>query len=549
MSDTTTTTTDLLAWFDRHRMRLWALIALVYAAGFNGQWRIGPDSAIHVTLARSLAEGIGYTHPTGLEHTVHPGLAYLTAAAFKLFGVDQFIAIDAVLLLIAVAVMVTTFWVVRLRFDRPTAVVVVCMLAVNELFFRYSYQVLTDMPFLLGLMLGLLGLEFCRRAGKARWIGFMLLPVSLFVMAAFRSVVLTVVAAGVLAAGYHFLRSPGRTRTTAAISIPLLIGGLLLAGWLAGGVAILRDGGKAMSLVGGPSIGDTLRHILIDNGVKLFSEDLPEAMLGVDFGPWVGAPLGIAAVALGVALIRVRPVWGMLVLVFVVQWLLFITVRRYSLAILPLLALGWWRLGVWLESRCKPAAARWAVIGLLVLWFAPNAVKLGAFIVEQRARPFLASYEEGRYLAIKAVAHELLQLTHEGDLVIADDAPQLVYLTRLPVHGPDTLPTYGPQREATTRMLYQANRILLISPTDKMLKDRIRQLQIKQDEVLSVVPTPGYDPIDEYKIIRMWVRRVDWDNYKRRQEKLSKLSGAAEQSDSEAHQSAGEGEEPGDQPQ
>jgi hypothetical protein len=463
--------------------------------------------------------------------------------------VDRFVAIDAVMLLTAVGVLLTTFWIVRLRFDRPTAVVVVCMLAANELFFRYSYQLLTDMPFLLGLMLGLLGLELCRRAGAARLAGFALLPVSLFIMAAFRSVVLTVVAAGVLAAAYHYLRSPGRTRITAAISIPLLLGGLLLLGWFAGGMAIMRDGGKAMSLVGGPSVGDTLRHILIDNGVKLFTEDLPEAMFGVDFGPWAGAPLGIAAVVLGVALTRFRPVWGMLVLVFVVQWLLFITVRRYSLTILPLLALSWWLLGGWLESWCKPAAARWAVIGLLVLWFASNTVKLGAFIVEQRARPFLASYEDGRYTAIKAVAHELLQLTEEGDLVIADHAPQLTYLTRLPVHGPDTLPTYGPEREATTQMLHAAKRILLVSPTDTMLNDRVRQLQIRQDRVLSVVSTPGYDQIDEYKIIRMWVRRVDWDNYKRRQEKLSRLSGAAEQGDSEAQQPAGEGEEPGDQPQ
>lgn len=548
MSEIATTTTDLLAWFDRQRMRLWALIAVLYAAGFNGQWRIGPDSAIHVTLARNLAEGTGYTHPTGLENTVHPGLAYLTAVAFKLFGVDRFVAIDALMLLTAVGVLITTFWVVRLRIDRPTAVVVVCMLAVNELFFRYGYQVLTDMPFLLGLMLGLLGLELCRRTGTARWVGFALLPVSLFVMASFRSVVLTVVAAGVVAAIYHCLHSPGRNQKAAVLSIPLLLAGLLLTGWLAGGMAILRDGGKALNLVGGPSVGETLRHIF-DNGVTLFTENMPEALFGVDLGPWAGAPLGIAAAVLGVALVRTRPMWGMLVLVFVVQWLLFITVRRYSLTILPLLALGWWRLGGWLETRCKPDAAHWIVIGLLVLWFAPNVVKLGAFIIEQRARPFLASYEHGRYTAIKAVAEELLQLSQEGDLVIADHAPQLIYLTRLPVHGPDTLPTYGPQREAITQMLYAAKRILLVSPTDKMLNDRVRQLQIKQDRVLSVVPTPGYDRIDEYKIIRMWVRRVDWDNYKRRQEKLSKLSGATEQGDSEAQQPAGEGEKPGDQPQ
>jgi len=546
LSDTTTTTTDLLAWFDRQRMRLWALIALLYAAGFNGQWRIGPDSAIHVTLARGLAEGAGYNHPTGLENTVHPGLAYLTAASFKLFGIDRFVAINAWMLLITAAILVTTFWAVRLRFDRPTAVAVVCTLAANELFFRYSYQVLTDMPFLLGLMLGLLGLELCRRAGAARWAGLALMPVSLLVMAAFRSVVLTVVAAGVLAALYHLVRSPGRSRTTAALSIPLLIGGLLLA-WFTGGLVILRDGGKALSLVGGPSFGETLRHIFLDNGVKLFSENLPETMFGVDLGPWAGAPLGIAVVVLGVALVRVRPMWGMLVLVFVVQWMLFITVRRYSLTILPLLALGWWRLGGWLESRCKPAAARWAVIGLMVLWFAPNTVRIGGFILEQRARPFLDSYEGGRYTAMNAVAHELLRIARDGDLVIADHAPQLIYLTRLPVYGPDTLPTYGPRRDDTIERINAANRILLVSPTEAMLGERVRQLRLRQEAVLGVVPTPGYNRIDEYKITRMQARKVDWEKYRRRKQLLAEPSGSTQQRDGQTQKPAGEREQPGDQ--
>lgn len=547
MNEIATTTTDLLTWFDRHRVRLWALIGLVYAAGFNGQWRIGPDSAIHVTLARSLAEGAGYTHPTGLENSVHPGLAYLTAATFKLFGVDHFAGIDALMLLCAIAVLVTTYWVVRLRFDRPLAVLAVCMLAGNELFFRYSYQILTDMPFLLGLMLGLLGLELCQRTGPAKWTGFALLPISLLVMAAFRSIVITVAAAGVLAAAYHLLRTPGRSRATAAILIPLLIGGLLLTGWFAGTTAILRDGGKAITLVGGTSLGETLHRIVIDNGVTLLTENLPEAMFGVDLGPWAGTPLGIAAIVLGIALLRTRPMWGMLVLAFVLQWLLFITVRRYSLTIMPLLAIGWWRLGGWLEGRLKPAAARWAVIGLMVLWFAPNTVKLGAFILEQRARPFLTSYEGGRYTAVKAIAHELLQVTREGDLIVADQAPQLIYLTRLPIYGPDTLPTYGPKREDTLERLYAAERVLLLSPINEMLNTRIQQLKLKQEEVLRVVPTPGYDRIDEYKIIRMQFRRVDWDNFRRRQEKLANRSPAPQQHEGETEKPTGKGEQPENQ--
>jgi hypothetical protein len=52
----------LLAWADRHRWWLFGAAALLYVAGFNGQWRVSPDSALYASLGRSLAEGLGYTY-------------------------------------------------------------------------------------------------------------------------------------------------------------------------------------------------------------------------------------------------------------------------------------------------------------------------------------------------------------------------------------------------------------------------------------------------------------------------------------------------------
>jgi hypothetical protein len=540
-----TPTAAVLAWFDRCRAWLWLAIAVFYAIGFNGQWRIGPDSAIHVTLAQSLAQGTGFIHPTGLQDTVNPGLAYLTAGMFKLFGSDPFIAIDAVMLMCSAAVLVLTFWVVRLRFDRPTAVLIVCMLAANETFYRYGYQVLTDMPFLLGLMLMLLGHELLHRQGVRLWWGTALIALSVLVMAAFRSVVLTVLMAGALMVAYRMIRGSGWIRyaavTTAAVAA------LISMRLMIGGGSLLRDESRVLGQVTESSLMDTLRRVFLENGPTLLNEHLPEAMFGVDFGSIVGLPLGVIAVIIGLALIRVRPLWGSLVVVFLAQWLVFVTTERYVLVLMPLLALSWWRIGLWAQSKAKPAVAKYVLVGLLAIWFAPNMVRVGAFIAEQRSQPFLAQYEDGRYAALELVADELAAIAEDGDVIIANHAPQLIYYTHQPIYGPSTLPTFGPPREDTVALMRSAGRILMVSPLDGMLNDRVGQLKLRQVQVLSIVPTPAYDRQVEHKIIQMRIRVADWENYNRRKIKSLQRGGAAEQRESKSNQQPGESEQPDDQ--
>jgi hypothetical protein len=422
---------------------------------------------------------------------------------------------------------------------------IVCMLGLNETFYRYGYQVLTDMPFLLGLMLGLLSNELVNRRGAGIWLGAALVAVSVAVMAAFRSVVLTVLAAGALLVIYRMFRGPGRITY---ITIAAAAGGAWLVSRLVLGGGTLRDEGRALGLVTDQSLTDTLHRVFIENGPTLLTEHLPEAMFGVDFGTIVNLPLGLLAVVLGLALFKVRPLWGLLIGVFLAQWLVFITTDRYLLTVMPLLALGWWRLGPWLEKRVKPDTARWLVAGLLVLWFAPNLVRVGAFIVEQRSRPFMQTYSGGRYAALTEVAKELSAVAGEKDLVIADNAPQLTCFTGLPVYGPDKLPTFGPARDSTLSLLRSADRVVLVGPAGGKLNERITSLQMWQQRVIKIVPTPVYDRQPEYKLILMGVRNVDWENYKRRKERSRLRARAAEQRHDEPEQHPGEGEQPDDQP-
>ena len=76
----------LLGWVDVHRWKLLAGLVLLYVIGFNGQWRMEPDSALYLTIGRNLAEGRGYSYHGVHHHLAYPGLPWLFAATFKIFG-------------------------------------------------------------------------------------------------------------------------------------------------------------------------------------------------------------------------------------------------------------------------------------------------------------------------------------------------------------------------------------------------------------------------------------------------------------------------------
>lgn len=543
----TPTTDTILAWVDRRRYWLFACIALLMLVGFNGQWRIGPDSAVHVTIARHLAEDAGYTHPTGLEQNVQPGLAYLTSWMFRLFGPDSFWAIDALMLACAVGVLCLTYGVMRRHFGRPVAVMVVCLLASNETFYRYGYHVLTDMPFLFGLMLMLLGAAWMQRPDPDRgwqvYAGLSMILASVLVMGAFRSIVLTVLAAGGVWVLYRIIVGPGRAKY---IGVALVMLGAWALLWLMIGGGPAKDEARALALFTDQSVWETLHRAVFVNGPDLFTENLPEAMFGVDLGPWLGAPLGVLALVMVVVYFKRHPFWTILVIVFTAQWLLLITTDRYVLVVMPLLALAWWWAVCWLSGRCKKRESARVVGGvMLVLWFAPNLAKVGEFIFQQRERPFLDHYEHGQYVALEKVAQALRELNEPGDVFVADKAPQLTCFTGLPVYGQATLPTYGPARRRTSALLSQATRVIVVRPTDAAVERRLNAMKMRTERTIGTVQTPDYPRTPTYQLDEVRMHRIDWAE-RRRQRALRALEAGEQQHDGQADEQPGTSEQADD---
>src|SRR6185503_10451006 len=86
----------------------------------------------------------------------------------------------------------------KLHVGRPTAVLLTTLLAVTETFYRYCFQIVTDMPFLVGLLAVLLGYERLLPPGRSdettgepprrrpAWWAWCLLFLGTLVMCAFR---------------------------------------------------------------------------------------------------------------------------------------------------------------------------------------------------------------------------------------------------------------------------------------------------------------------------------------------------------------------------
>ena len=76
----------LLRWIVRFRWVFFLFVGVLLVGAYNGQWRVGRDSAEYRQVARNLAEGRGYTFRGEREQHIYPGLPYLLAGIDRVFG-------------------------------------------------------------------------------------------------------------------------------------------------------------------------------------------------------------------------------------------------------------------------------------------------------------------------------------------------------------------------------------------------------------------------------------------------------------------------------
>ena len=143
------------AW--RYRRYIGLFVAAIYLLSFNGLWRVGRDSALYLSIARNVARGEGYVYQGEVHRLAYPGLTYLLAGIIKVGGDHAILIADAIILAASLLTLYLFYRLFALIARPGAAIVATVFFGVNNTFYDLSFAILTDIPFLLGTAMVLLG--------------------------------------------------------------------------------------------------------------------------------------------------------------------------------------------------------------------------------------------------------------------------------------------------------------------------------------------------------------------------------------------------------
>jgi hypothetical protein len=523
----------LLAWADRQRYWLLILIPALYFAAFNGQWRVSPDSALYASLGRNLAEGKGYTYQ-GERHTwVEPGFPWLISKGFQLAGPEQFWPTLLVLTGLALLALWLFYRLMKLHVGRPAAVVLTGMLALNETFFRYPYHLFTDTPFLVGVLVFLLGYErllflsplpvlrervrvrvpsapdgnapspqpspgvpgegveaSSNRNGLGKVATLLLIALGTFMMTATRPAIWTFLGALLAATLWHIFRGPRRSRhvlilvvAVAAVFAYRAVDPRFQKDPITGARPVQKTSvveGRVKDLVlHRPGL--MIKRTITETVPLMFEETAVEAIYGSRIAPGVNTVLTVITIGLGILLMRERPLWGLLVGATFAQMLIHLPRERYFLPVLPLLVYALWRVAVCLELRLNGARGRGAFVAVMLLVVGINAGVIAGDIHEQHQKPFLAYYDHGKYEPLIRLAREMESVVGERDVVIAQEDRILSYYSRRKTLPPITARRWAPPEAEVNAFrdeLSAAEHLFVLLPGEKV-EQLVREWRIE----------------------------------------------------------------------
>src|SRR5215218_832368 len=156
----------ILPWISTYRWGFFALVGLILVLSFNGQWRVGRDSAAYRGLAHRLATTGQYVFrdkPADLkmsdqQDTRYPGLPIMLAVVERASGNSDRAAVLSVMVTAALT-LVLTYLLMRSVLPLWVAVTVTFNLGINARFLEHANEILSDLPFLAGVMLSLLAFD------------------------------------------------------------------------------------------------------------------------------------------------------------------------------------------------------------------------------------------------------------------------------------------------------------------------------------------------------------------------------------------------------
>jgi hypothetical protein len=310
------------------------------------------------------------------------------------------------------------------HFPRWVAVCVTTGVGINQQFIQQAHEIMTDLPFLLGVCLTLLAMSRLRRAtatsSRIRWASLLLLGGAIACI--MRPTMWILVAAGIGAAILQIVRTRRWKAPLLAIAVVIACVAIWTAVDPRGGLFSGRHERSVIRHIENfwaehsPSQVDVAKRL-----GRLFGGHVPEAVFGFEMPVLIGIPFTLLLFGLAAWRARFLPVWGLYSILTLLMFLIMGSNSRYVLMVLPMLLVEWallaHALARWLNPlipwRFTPDWAMLVVLGFATVIQAALTVNL---VLEQHGRSyrnhfqrteFLASYRNGDFVPLIRLAEAI----------------------------------------------------------------------------------------------------------------------------------------------
>ena len=430
-----------------------AALAILYLLTLNNQWAIEPDSAVYLSMGRSLAEGRGLEYNGAPAGGVPPLLPVLIAGSRLLFG-PAYWPINLAISLAGLGTALLAYLAVRRLApevgadDVRLALAALLMTGSSARLLIDSTRILTDVPCAFFVALGLYALVRARQ-GHWAWCWAGLGALVLATAARLPAAVLLV--GLVLGLALEFRREGYRRRLLATLAGMVGVGAGALAWWF-----LLRGG----SVSGGPDYFVTIferfqfglreRWVQLAEGPFRLPGAICEAITGQELQGFNVVPAALILFGLWTAARRGQWILVCPVLAYV-AFLLGLggsaVAPRYLLPVMPMLvyALAMGTVEAVARLRRRTAAPspegvgrgrRTALAIATVFCVAVSLPKAVREVVRMRRSDFYETYERGKWKGNVELGQRLASLRESGqagpaDRVLAPEPAVVHYLSGL----------------------------------------------------------------------------------------------------------------------
>jgi hypothetical protein len=509
----------------RYRKLFFIGIAFLYLISFNGCWRLGLDSSIYRGLGHNLALGKGYVFGETASHQIYPGLPVILAIIERYISASVFRPIVPLLFMLTCSVLtlVVTYRLVRLHFPQWIAVAVVCGVGVNEKFLELSNEILTDIPFLLGVVTALYGWSLLRlttdRKKLLRPLG--LLIGGLALAAVMRPTFWILGAAWVIVCIFGLITGPRKFYGTALLVLlivwtiffaldPRTKGGNPFSGLYEKEMfSKLQDPDSAPSPNDETRAPSMLTTFKIE-APKIVQDTFPTGLLGQNL-PWKLPVLLTIALVIGTIMLLWRqPLWALMILVTLAVTSILSTAPRYYLMVLPALLVAWVLLLCSVAVRLPTVWGEVLLIAGLGMVTVLNIAKTVPFVIEQRAMPFYEKYRDGKFVPAMQMAQVIKEKVPPGKKVLGPSSTLMSYLSgRLVVTDRDILPAkksplHWPEAVAKAKIDY------VVFPSREYRDKDEAIARLMERGIIRAAHSIGRSPTMYLAEIRVRVPQDDW---------------------------------------